>query len=70
MSQRAQGREPDGARNSYSIALGEARETLANLELAEARGYIRCIEPHVRSGLNHINEAARRIAPWRPDPPR
>jgi four helix bundle protein len=41
-------------RNSYSIALGEAKETLSNLELAEARGYIRCIEPHVRARLNHI----------------
>ncbi len=32
-------------RQSYDIALGEARETLANLEAAEAIGYIASIDP-------------------------
>jgi four helix bundle protein len=41
-------------RLSYEHALGEARETLANLETAEAIGYIANIEVHVRKRLNHI----------------
>jgi len=41
-------------RNAYDIALGEAKETLAILETAEAAGYLRCIEVHVRARLNHI----------------
>jgi four helix bundle protein len=41
-------------RQSYDYALGEARETLANLEAAEAIGYIPQIEAHVRERLDHI----------------
>jgi four helix bundle protein len=41
-------------RLSYEHALGEARETLANLETAEAIGYISKIETHVRKRLDHI----------------
>ena len=41
-------------RHCYDTALGETRETLACLETAEAAGYIRCIEPHVRARINHI----------------
>ena len=41
-------------RQSYDYALGEARETLANLEAAEAIGYIAKIETHVRKRLDHI----------------
>jgi four helix bundle protein len=41
-------------RHCYDTALSEARETLACLEAAEAAGYIRRIEPHVRARLNHI----------------
>ena len=41
-------------RNAYDIALGEAKETLSILETAEATGYVRCIDLHVRARLNHI----------------
>jgi four helix bundle protein len=41
-------------RLSHEHALGEARETLANLEAAEAIGYIASIETHVRKRLDHI----------------
>lgn len=41
-------------RQSYDYALGEARETLANLEAAEAIGYIPNVEPQVRKRLDHI----------------
>ena len=51
--------EGDGSRggrrrNSYDIALGEARETLACLEVAAAIGYVRCIEPRLRQRFDHI----------------
>ncbi|HMI92007.1 MAG TPA: hypothetical protein VK509_11615 [Polyangiales bacterium] len=41
-------------RNAYDIALAEAKETLSVLEVAEATGYLRCIELPVRARLNHI----------------
>ena len=41
-------------RQSYEYALGEARETLANLEAAEAIGYIPRVEAQLRERLNHI----------------
>jgi four helix bundle protein len=41
-------------RNRYTDALGSARETLANLEVAEAVGYIRDIDPELRRRLDHI----------------
>jgi four helix bundle protein len=41
-------------RQSYDYALGEARETLANLETAVAIGYVSSIEPRVRQRLDHI----------------
>ena len=41
-------------RQAYDIALGEAQETRAILEVAEAAGYIRSIEPHVLAGLRQI----------------
>ena len=37
-------------RLSYEYALGSARETLANLEVAEAIGYLPSIEPRFDSG--------------------
>jgi four helix bundle protein len=41
-------------RQAYDIALGEAKETLSVLETAEAAGYVRCVELHVRARLDHI----------------
>ena len=41
-------------RQAYDIALGEAQETRAILEVAEAAGYVRSIEPHVLAGLRQI----------------
>jgi four helix bundle protein len=41
-------------RHCYDTALSEARETWAILETAEAAGYIRGIEQHVRDRLNRI----------------
>lgn len=41
-------------RQSYEIALGEAHETLANLETAEAIGYIPRVGPDVRKLLDQI----------------
>jgi four helix bundle protein len=41
-------------RARYDDALGSARETLANLEAAEAVGYLRAIEPTLRNRLHHI----------------
>ena len=41
-------------RQAYEIALGEARETLANLETAEAIGYIPRVGADVRTRLDHI----------------
>ena len=38
----------------YDDALGSARETLANLEAAQAVGYIRAIDPALRSRFDHI----------------
>ena len=40
-----------GAR--YSIALGEARETLTCLRVAHAFGYVGAIEPAVFQGIDH-----------------
>jgi four helix bundle protein len=41
-------------RNTYDIALGEAKETRTILETAEAAGYIRSVEPHVMARLRQI----------------
>ena len=41
-------------RQSYDYALGEARETLANLETAAAIGYVPRVEAHVRRRLDQI----------------
>ena len=41
-------------RQSYDYALGDARETVANLEAAEAIGYMPNIEADVRQRLDHI----------------
>ena len=41
-------------RQSYDYALGEARETLANLEAAEAIGYLPSIDAQLRQRLDHI----------------
>jgi four helix bundle protein len=41
-------------RLSYDYALGEARETLANLEAAEAIGYVPGVDPQLRCRLDHI----------------
>ena len=41
-------------RARYFDALGSARETLGNLEAAEARGRIAPLIPELRNGFNHI----------------
>src|SRR5688500_4252026 len=41
-------------RQSYDHALAEARETLANLEAAEAIGYLPSVDAGVRDRLDHI----------------
>ena len=41
-------------RNSYDIALGEARETVAVLEVAVSAGYVQEIDDVVRQQLNQI----------------
>jgi four helix bundle protein len=41
-------------RNSYDIALGEARETLACLHAALAIGFIKGIAPSLQRKLDHI----------------
>ena len=41
-------------RQAYEIALGEARETLANLEAAEAIGYVPPIDVELRRRFDHI----------------
>ncbi len=41
-------------RLSYDYALGEPRETLANLEVAQAIGYVPAIEAQLRQRLDHI----------------
>ena len=41
-------------RQAYEFALGEARETLANLEVAEAIGYLPAIAPEMRRKLDHV----------------
>ena len=51
--------EGSGARagrrtNAYGISLSETRETLAGLELAEARGFIRGIDDAMRAKFEHI----------------
>jgi four helix bundle protein len=38
----------------FGDALGSARETLANLEAAEAIGYLGPVAPELRNRLNHI----------------
>ena len=45
----------DGLRRArYENALGSARETLANLEAAEAAGYIRTVPLTLRDRFDHI----------------
>jgi four helix bundle protein len=41
-------------RNTYEIALGEARETRACLEAAEAIGYVPKIAPELLDRLDHV----------------
>jgi four helix bundle protein len=41
-------------RNAYDIALGEARETLANLQVAEALRYVPKLDPRLVAQLNQI----------------
>jgi four helix bundle protein len=41
-------------RNRYTDALGSARETLANLEVAEAAGYIDPIPVELRRRFDHV----------------
>jgi four helix bundle protein len=41
-------------RNAYDIALGEARETLANLQVAEALGYVPRLDDKVLALLHQI----------------
>jgi four helix bundle protein len=40
-------------RQTYDIALGEARETRANLEAAECAGYIASVDAGTRDHLDH-----------------
>jgi four helix bundle protein len=41
-------------RNRYLDALGSARETVANLEVAVAIGYIDSVDPVLRNRFDHI----------------
>jgi four helix bundle protein len=41
-------------RHCYDLALGEARETLANLEVAAAVGYMPSVDAGTRRQLNQI----------------
>jgi four helix bundle protein len=41
-------------RQSYEVALGEARETRANLQAAEGAGYLRTVDADLRDHLDHI----------------
>ena len=41
-------------RERYSNALGSARETVINLECAEAAGYIEAMAPEMRNWFNHV----------------
>ena len=41
-------------RQAYEIALGEVRETLANLEAAEGAGYVGNVDAALRDRLDHI----------------
>jgi four helix bundle protein len=41
-------------RNTYEIALGEARETRACLEAAEAIGYVPRVSPELRDKLDRV----------------
>jgi len=41
-------------RARYDDALGSARESLANLEAAQAAGYLRYIDPELRNRFDHI----------------
>ena len=41
-------------RNTYEIALGEARETRACLEAAEAIGYIDRVSPELKDKLDRV----------------
>ena len=41
-------------RNTYEIALGEARETRACLEAAEAIGYVDRVSPELRDKLDRV----------------
>jgi four helix bundle protein len=50
----AEGSRGGRRRNSYDVALGEARETLAILEVAEASGYVSSVAPAMRGRLDHI----------------
>ena len=48
------GNRKGNRRLRYETALGSAFETLANLEAAEAIGYIGPLDPGVRERLQHI----------------
>jgi four helix bundle protein len=41
-------------RNTYEIALGEARETRACLHAAEAAGYVSNVSPQLMDKLDHV----------------
>jgi four helix bundle protein len=41
-------------RHCYDVALGEARETLANLETAQAIGYVRGVDAAMRQRMDQI----------------
>ena len=41
-------------RNAYDIALGEARETLAGLQVAEAMGYVPKLDARLLERMNHV----------------
>jgi four helix bundle protein len=52
----AEGSGASGGRRrlSHEVALGEARETLAGLETAEAIGYVARVDPQMRARLDHV----------------
>ena len=49
-------------RERYRSALGSARETLSNLQTAEAFGYVRALPEEVVAGMNQVIGTLVRVA--------
>jgi four helix bundle protein len=59
----AEGRYSRGKNRAarYHTALGSARETWSCLEVAEAAGYIKALEPALIARLNHVTGSLVRL---------